>query len=84
MISPLSKLEFRVILNKAEAVPSNNLFGISLKNGGDPVALASWLRSKEGQKRLRKLSRRYHGGSYKLEPGSLRAVEVPETLEIAK
>lgn len=84
MISPLSKFEFRVILNEAEAVPSNNLFGISLKNGGDPAALASWLRSKEGQGRLRKLSRRYHGGSYKLEPGSLRAVEVPENLEIAK
>lgn len=84
MISPLSKFEFRVVLNDAGAVPSNNLFGISLRNSGSPAALASWLRSKEGQERLRRLSRRYHGGSYKLEPGSLQAVEVPETLELAK
>lgn len=83
LISPLSKSEFRIVLNHAAAVPSNNLFGISLHNETNPERLADWLRSAEGQHALKRLARRYHGGSYKLEPGSLSAVEVPKSLELA-
>jgi hypothetical protein len=77
LISPLSKAAFKVVVNTAEVVPSNNLFGISLKNGGDPRVLAGWLRSDAGQTELRRLSRRYPGGSHKLEPGALSATRLP-------
>lgn len=77
LIAPLSKSRFRVVLNEIEAVPSNNLFGISMRNGGSPVRLAHWLRSDDGQVELRRISRRYHGGSFKLEPGSLAALRLP-------
>jgi hypothetical protein len=77
LISPLSKSTFKVVINTVRAVPSNNLFGISLKNGGDPGGLAQWLRSQDGQAELRRLSRRYPGGSHKLEPSNVRAVRVP-------
>lgn len=80
LISPLSKTTFKVVLNSARAVPSNSLFGISLKNGGDPELLADWLRSSEGQEEMRRLSRRYPGGSHKLEPGRLRNVRLPTRL----
>jgi adenine-specific DNA-methyltransferase len=77
LISPLSKKEFKVVINTAAVVPSNNLFGISLRNGGDPRVLAAWLRSGDGQTELLRLSRRYPGGSYKLEPRALGAVRLP-------
>lgn len=78
LIAPLSKSEFKVVLNKANAVPSNNLFGISMRNGGRPTQLAHWLRSDDGQAELRRISRRYHGGSFKLEPGSLAGMRLPK------
>jgi tRNA1(Val) A37 N6-methylase TrmN6 len=77
LISPLTKTTFKIVVNTAAAVPSNNLFGISLKNGGNPRRLATWLRSDAGQMELRRLSRRYPGGSHKLEPGDLRRVRLP-------
>jgi adenine-specific DNA-methyltransferase len=83
LISPLSKTAFKVVENAVGAVPSNNLFGISLRNGADPRRLAEWLRSEAGQQELRRVSRRYQGGSHKLEPGSLRAVHVPKKLQFA-
>ncbi len=84
LISPLSKSGFRVVLNEMNAVPSNNLFGISLVSEGEPNRLAAWLRSAEGQAALQRISRRYHGGSFKLEPGSLAALKVPKSLELAE
>jgi adenine-specific DNA-methyltransferase len=80
LLSPLSKTDFKVVLNSAQAVPSNNLFGISLSDGGDPGPLATWLRSGDGQQELRRLSHRYPGGSHKLEPGRVRAVRLPADL----
>jgi adenine-specific DNA-methyltransferase len=77
LISPLAKRTFKIVLNSAAAVPSNNLFGITLTGDGDPRNLAKWLRSNEGQAELRRLSRRYPGGSYKIEPRRLQAVRVP-------
>lgn len=80
LVSPLSKTSFKVVLNSARAVPSNNLFGITLLNGSNPGGLAEWLRSTAGQSELRRVSRRYHGGSHKLEPGDLRRIRVPKML----
>lgn len=80
LLSPLSKVDFKIVLNTVGAVPSNNLFGISLKDGSDPRPLAEWLRSADGQVELRRLSHRYPGGSHKLEPGCLRDVRLPSTL----
>jgi hypothetical protein len=80
LISPLSKNGFKVVVNTAGVVPSNNLFGITMRNGTPPEALAAWLRSKPGQRALLRASRRYHGGSHKLEPGDLKGVHVPAKL----
>lgn len=79
LLGPLSKTHFKVVLNKVRAVPSNNLIGITVVNGS-ARPLADWLRSDAGQAELRRVSRRYHGGSYKLEPGDVRKVRVPETV----
>jgi adenine-specific DNA-methyltransferase len=80
LISPLSKNDFKIVVNIARVVPSNNLFGITMRNGTPPEALAEWLRSKAGQRELLQASRRYHGGSHKLEPGDLKSVRVPAKL----
>jgi hypothetical protein len=77
LISPLAKTEFKVVLNTVRAVPSNNLFGISLKTDGDVTPLVTWLRSHVGQRELLHASRRYPGGSHKLEPGDLRRLRLP-------
>lgn len=82
LISPLAKRKFKIVLNSAAAVPSNNLFGISRTDGGNPGGLADWLRTNAGQAELRRLSRRYPGGSHKLEPGRLKEIRVP--LEVLK
>jgi adenine-specific DNA-methyltransferase len=77
LLSPLAKTEFKIVVNALGAVPSNNLFGISLKTGSDVRPLVAWLRSDLGQRELLRLSRRYPGGSHKLEPGDLRQVRIP-------
>lgn len=77
VISTLSKNGFKVVRNQLGAVPSNNLFGITVRDGLDPDRLANWLRSEAGQRELRRVSRRYHGGSHKLEPGALKNALVP-------
>lgn len=84
LVSPLSKTTFKVVINTAAAVPSNNLLGITMRNGADPGQLAEWLRSEVGQREMRRLSRRYHGGSHKLEPGDLRAVCFPVRLSSSR
>jgi adenine-specific DNA-methyltransferase len=80
LISPLSKDSFKVVVNTARVVPSNNLFGITMRNSTRPEVLADWLRSKAGQRALLGASRRYHGGSHKLEPGDLKGVRIPAKL----
>jgi hypothetical protein len=80
LIGPLSSRGFNVVVNTVRAVPSNNLYGITMRNGTRARTLADWLRSNEGQETLLRASRRYHGGSHKLEPGELKRVPVPSAL----
>jgi adenine-specific DNA-methyltransferase len=82
LLSPLSKTAFKVVINAVHAVPSNNLIGISVKSG-DPQVLADWLRGADGQAELLRVSRRYHGGSHKLEPGDLGRVLLPTDVAAA-
>jgi adenine-specific DNA-methyltransferase len=77
LISPLSKNGFKIVVNSVNAVPSNNLLGISVFSSPSVSALATWLRSVPGQEELLRVSRRYHGGSYKIEPGDLKRVRLP-------
>lgn len=79
LLGPLSKTDFKVVLNKVGAIPSNNLIGITVVTGS-ARPLADWLRSDAGQAELRRVSRRYHGGSHKVEPGDVRKVRVPPTV----
>ena len=76
LVSPLSKTAFKIVLNSVGAVPSNNLLGIWVHDGG-ARPLAAWLRSPAGQVELQRVGRRYHGGSRKIEPGGLRDVRLP-------
>jgi adenine-specific DNA-methyltransferase len=80
LISPLSKGEFRVVTNAIGAIPSNNLFGIYPAQESDVERISNWLRSTDGQRELRRVSRRYPGGSYKLEPRDLGSAGIPKEL----
>ncbi|WP_157743873.1 Eco57I restriction-modification methylase domain-containing protein [Micromonospora zamorensis] len=81
-IAPVGKGNHRVIVNEVRAVGSNNLYGIYLKENAPWNAeyLANWLMGPTGQASLRALAREYQGGSSKIEPKSLRSLEVPEKL----
>jgi len=79
LIAPLSKGEFRVVRNVIGAIPSNNLFGIYPTRESDIERISDWLRSADGQRELRRVSRRYPGGSYKLEPRDLGSVRIPNS-----
>jgi len=79
LIAPLSKGEFRVVRNAIGAIPSNNLFGIYPIRESDIERISGWLRSAAGQQELRRVSRRYPGGSYKLEPRDLGSVRIPSS-----
>lgn len=80
LVSPLSSTAFKIVINAVGAVPSNNLLGITMRNGTAPGGLATWLRSRSGQAELLRLSRQYPGGSRKLEPTDLRAVRIPKSV----
>lgn len=86
LIGPMGKDSFRIVVNTIGAIPTNTLYGIRLRaraesNAKGVLALASWLRSKEGQIALRSAARNHHGdGLVKLEPGALKEIYVPETV----
>jgi len=80
LVSPLAKTRFKIVENEIGAVPSNNLIGITPHVAESAPALAGWLRSDAGQAELLRVSRRYHGGSHKVEPGDLRRSELPPSV----
>ncbi|MET8040169.1 Eco57I restriction-modification methylase domain-containing protein [Micromonospora sp. NPDC005215] len=81
-LAPVGKKMHRIIVNEAQVVGSNNLYGIYLNDVAPWTArnLAAWLMGETGQASLRALAREYQGGSSKIEPKSLRTLEVPEEL----
>jgi hypothetical protein len=80
LVAPLSKTAFKVVVNSARAVPSNNLMAITTNGRLDAKRLADWMRTPTGQAELQRVSRGYPGGSRKLEPGDLRKLQVPTAL----
>jgi hypothetical protein len=81
-LAPVGKDSHRVIVNTVGAVGSNNFYGIYLKEVAPwtAAALATWMRSLEGQEALASLARHYQGGSLKIEPRALRGLMVPPAL----
>jgi hypothetical protein len=83
LLGPMSKHEFRIVINDVRAVHTNTLYGIRLRepHAADAVeALAGWLMSSTGQSMLRAASRQHGDGLRKLEPGALSRVELPSRL----
>ena len=85
-ICPVGRYLHRIILNDAGVVGSNNLYGVYLQQGAPwtDAELALWLRSEDGQDSLRHLARNYQGGSFKIEPRSLRELLVPVVSKATK
>lgn len=79
LFAPFSRDRYRFIVNSAKAVPSNNLYGITLKRGCGWTAkqLAEYLSSGAGRSALRGVARQYQGGSFKLEPREMLGALVP-------
>lgn len=84
LISPLTSSIFKVVVNSVAAVPSNNLMGVTLQDGGNPERLATWLRSDAGQYEMRRMGRPYQGGSLKLEPRDLGSIRVPGRFRLSQ
>ncbi|TQK71663.1 hypothetical protein [Nocardioides sp. SLBN-35] len=79
LFTPFSRDRYRFIVNLAKAVPSNNLYGMTLKRGCSWTAkqLAEYLSSDAGRSALRGVARQYQGGSFKLEPREMLDALVP-------
>jgi hypothetical protein len=78
LIGPMTKGAFRILRNEVEAVHSNTLYGLTVRDA-DPAlipTLHAWLESDEGQRLLTSAARRHATGLLKLEPRALKMVEL--------
>lgn len=85
LIGPMTKAQFRVVRNSVDAVHSNTLYGLTLRDGQPASAvnmLQTWLESADGQLQLTKAARRHATGLLKLEPRALKMVELPPDLTL--
>ena len=82
LVSPMGKGRMKAVLNIAEAVPSNAIYGVYLRTEHRSSAerLCEWLNSPLGQRALHRRARAYGSGLFKLEPKDLQAVIVPESV----
>lgn len=83
LIGPMSKHDFRVVLNDVGAVHTNTLYGIRLRTPHRVHAaevLAGWLTATSGQAALRAAARQHGDGLRKLEPGAMADLAVPNWL----
>lgn len=84
LIGPMGKERFRIVRNLIGAVPTNTLYGISLKSAPADSAMiakiAEWLSSGDGQRALRAVARQHGDGLLKIEPGALAGLQVPREL----
>ena len=76
IVSPMSKGDFRVVLNLARVVPSNSMYGLYLHDPAAARRVAEWLACESGQAAIRNQARHYSHGLRKLEPGSYAKVRV--------
>jgi hypothetical protein len=79
LLAPFTRDRYRFIVNSARAVPSNNLYGLTLKHGCKWTAeqLAEYLSSDDGRSALQAVARQYQGGSFKLEPKEMLGAMLP-------
>lgn len=79
-ISALSKARFHLYVNESECGITNNLFGLTWRDGVEQrtkMAIVSWLRSAAGQAALVESSSVEAAGLRRLSPRALGAVRVP-------
>jgi len=76
-IAPMSKGQLRAVRNEVEAIPSNSIYGIYVKDITLATPLANYLNSTNGQRALKLQGRHYGRSLLKLEPRNLLAVRTP-------
>ncbi|WP_281943540.1 Eco57I restriction-modification methylase domain-containing protein [Micromonospora sp. AKA38] len=81
LFGPMSKGQFRLIVNSAKAIPTNTFYGITIRRApkaAEPIAcLASWIRGPAGQDALANASRQHGSGTLKIEPRDLADLQIP-------
>jgi hypothetical protein len=80
MLSPMGKQRMRVVINEAEAVPSNALYGLYFEDPSVAHAVAHWLAAEVGQTALFEHARAYGAGLFKLEPKDVAKIGIPRGL----
>ncbi|MFA0850723.1 Eco57I restriction-modification methylase domain-containing protein [Curtobacterium sp. WHRI 8282] len=83
IMSPMSRTRFRFIYNSSGATLTNNLYGLTAKEGNDTETLRkiyAWLNSEEGQAVIAHHARRQANGLLKIEPKALLNLPVTDVL----
>lgn len=82
LLAPVGHQKHTVLLNEAQVLHSNSLYGMTPRDGlwQTAATIATWLRAEDGQDALKSISRRYSGGSLKIEPKALRRLPIPARL----
>lgn len=80
MLSPMGKRRMGVVINEAQAVPSNALYGLYFEDPGVAHAVGHWLASEMGQTALFEHARAYGSGLFKLEPKEVGRIGIPREL----
>lgn len=84
IVGQSTKNVFRVVENVARAAILNNLYGMTWRGHVDNQTksdILEWFRSDDGQGALRRAARVQGSGLFKIEPGALSALELPEGLK---
>jgi hypothetical protein len=81
LVSPIGRGRFRVFLNKKLLLHSNNLVGLTIRQGSvwDAESLAVWLRSQAGQRALSETTVQYAGSARRLSYKAMRDLRLPDS-----
>ncbi|MFC5265885.1 hypothetical protein ACFPJ1_27545 [Kribbella qitaiheensis] len=80
IIGPMTKDKFHLVENRAEALITNNLYGLTWKPETPSdmrLDILKWLRSKAGQAAITEAARRQGEGLIKIEPRALNDLPLP-------
>ncbi|MBI4304889.1 MAG: methyltransferase [Chloroflexi bacterium] len=80
ILSPMGKRRMRAVVNEAEVIPSNALYGVYLEDKADAQRIVEWLNRPEGQIALLERARAYGAGLFKLEPKDVLALRIPRSI----